>query len=298
MPNISSATTIQSVQLTEQSTAAPQPSTGYYRIYASSGSVLRGVDDSGNDYPFATGSVGPDVSTQTFVVVSTTSAIPNARAIRGTANQIVITDAGAAGYLTLSAPQDLQTTASPTFAQVNATTTSASLTSATTGSFGTVQATTSSASLHTGTTGSFGVVQATTATIATAATVGTRASVGTTSLDSSASLHIVGQYYSRMYDDGTFSASTCSVDWSSGNEHKAILSTASTISFANPVTGGRYVLLLKQDSTGSRTMTWPAAVLWPNGGGAPTLSTTGSKTDLFTFFYDGTNYFGNYSLTH
>jgi hypothetical protein len=292
MPNISSATTIQSVQLTEQSTAAPQPSTGYFRIYASSGSVLRGVDDSGNDYPFATGSVGPDVSTQSFVVISTTSAIPNARVIRGTANRVIITDAGSGSYLDVSAPQDIHTTASPTFSQVNATTTSASLTSATTGSFGTVQATTSSASLHSGSVGQFTAMNATTATVAT------RASVGTSSLDSSASLHIVGQYYSRMYDDGTFSASTCSVDWSSGNEHKAVLSTASTISFANPVTGGRYVLLLQQDSTGSRTMTWPAAVLWPNGGGAPTLSTTGSKTDLFTFFYDGTNYFGNYSLTH
>jgi hypothetical protein len=298
MPNISSATTIQSVQLTEQSTAAPQPSSGYFRIYASSGSILRGVDDSGNDYPFATGSVGPDVSTQSFIVVSTTSAVPNARALRGTALQVIVTDAGAGGYATLSTPQDIGTGSTVQFAQVNASTTSASLTSATTGSFSTVQATTSSASLHTGTTGSFGVVQATTATIATAATVGTRASVGTTSLDSSASLHIVGQYYSRMYDDGTVSSASVAFDWSSGNEHKAVLSTASTISFSNAVVGGRYVVLLKQDSTGSRVVTWPVAVLWPNGGGAPTLSTTGSKTDLFTFFYDGTNYFGNYSLTH
>jgi hypothetical protein len=258
MPNISSATTIQSVQLTEQTTAAPQPSSGYFRIYASSGSVLRGVDDSGNDYPFATGSVGPDVSTQSFVVVSTTSAVPNARAAQGTANRVVISDAGAGGYLNFSTPQDL----------------------------------------HTGAAVQFGSVQATTATIDAAATIATRASVGTTSLDSSASLHIVGQYYSRMYDDGTVSSASVAFDWSSGNEHKAVLSTDSTVSFSNAVVGGRYVVLLKQDSTGSRVVTWPVAVLWPNGGGAPTLSTTGSKTDLFTFFYDGTNYFGNYSLTH
>lgn len=252
MPNISSATTIQSVQLTEQTTAAPQPSSGYFRIYASSGSVLRGVDDSGNDYPFATGSIGPDVSTQTFVVVSTTSAIPNARAAQGTANRVVISDAGAGGYLNFSTPQDIHTGANVQFAGASVTT----------------------------------------------ATIATRASVGTGSLDTSASLHIVGQYYSRMYDDGTVSASTVSFDWSSGNEHKAVLSTASTISFVNAVVGGRYVLLLAQDSTGSRVVTWPVSVLWPNGGTAPTLSTTGSKTDLFTFFYDGTNYFGNYSLTH
>jgi len=253
MPNISSATTINSVQLTEQNTGAATPAAGYFRIYVSStGSVLRAVDSAGNDYQFATGSTSPDLSTQTFIVISTSSALTGERYLAGTANRVTVTDGGAGAAVTLSAPQDL----------------------------------------HTGAEVQFASVQATTATIAT------RASVGTSSLDSSASLHIVGQYYSRMYDDGTFSASTCSVDWSSGNEHKAVLSTASTISFANPVTGGRYVLLLKQDSTGSRTMTWPAAVLWPNGGGAPTLSTTGSKTDLFTFFYDGTNYFGNYSLTH
>lgn len=273
MPNISSATTIQSVQLTEQSTAAATPSAGYFRVYVSStGSVFRGVDSAGNDYPFATGSIGPDLSSESFVVIATSSLAPLSRKLQGTANRVTVTDDSTGRTVTISAPQDLHTGASPTFAQINATT--------------------SSASLHTG---SIAVHQS---VIATTASVSSAACFGTGSVDTSASVKVVGQYYSVMYDDGTFSASTCSIDWSSGNEHKGILATNSTISFSNPVTGGRYVLLLKQDSTGSRTMTWPASVLWPSGGGAPTLSTTGSKTDLFTFFYDGTNYFGNYSLTH
>jgi hypothetical protein len=133
--------------------------------------------------------------------------------------------------------------------------------------------------------------------IATTATFSSAAGFGTGSVDTSASVLIVGQYYSQMVDAGTISGTTCSFNWSSGNEHKAVLASNTTISFANGVTGGRYVLLLKQDGTGSRTVTWPVSVLWPSAS-APTLSTTASKTDLFTFFFDGTNYFGNSSLTH
>jgi hypothetical protein len=146
--------------------------------------------------------------------------------------------------------------------------------------------------LHTGADVQFAGAQLTTATIVT------RAAIGTGSLDSSASLHVVGQYYSRLYDDGTCSTTSLPIDWSSGNEHTVIVAANTTVSFSNGVVGGRYVLLLKQDSTGSRTVTWPAAVLWPVALGTPTLSTTGSKTDLFTFLFDGTNYYGNASLTH
>lgn len=252
MPNISSATTIQSVQLTEQSTAAATPAAGYFRIYVSStGSVFRGVDSAGNDYQFATGSIGPDLSSESFVVIATSSLAPLSRKLTGTANRVTVTDDSTGRTVTLSAPQDLHTGASPAFAGIQVTT----------------------------------------------ATATTRAAVGTGSLDTSASLHIVGQYYSRMYDDGTVSTTSVTIDWSSGNEHKVLLASNTTISFSNAVTGGRYVVLLKQDSTGSRTVTWPAAVLWPSAS-APTLSTTGSKTDLVTLFFDGTNYYGNSSLTH
>jgi len=53
-------------------------------------------------------------------------------------------------------------------------------------------------------------------------------------------------------------------------------------------------LVLKQDGTGSRLATWPAAVLWPDGT-APTLSTGANDIDIVSFYYDGTNYFGNSS---
>lgn len=54
MPNISSASTIENVQFTEQATAPATPASGFFRVYVSSGSVLRGLDDGGNDFAYST----------------------------------------------------------------------------------------------------------------------------------------------------------------------------------------------------------------------------------------------------
>lgn len=57
-----------------------------------------------------------------------------------------------------------------------------------------------------------------------------------------------------------------------------------TLKFNGPTKFGRYVIRLKQDGTGSRTVTWPTvpSIKWA-GGSAPTLTTTGSKADRFVF---------------
>lgn len=59
-----------------------------------------------------------------------------------------------------------------------------------------------------------------------------------------------------------------------------------TLAFSNvPTTGRAYTmtLLLVQDATGSRTVTWPAAVKWASGT-APTLTTTANRADVVTLF--------------
>jgi len=56
----------------------------------------------------------------------------------------------------------------------------------------------------------------------------------------------------------------------------------------NLIDGGVYVLMVKQDVTGTRTATWNAVFKWTNGL-TPTLSTGGSVKDIFTFLSDGTN---------
>lgn len=104
-----------------------------------------------------------------------------------------------------------------------------------------------------------------------------------------------GQYASTKY--------TCTVtlDWNNGNVQYIVLANgAQTFTFANPIDGARYMIILKQPATGAAgTVTWPATVLWP-GGTAPTLTATNGKVDIVTFVYDGTNtkYYGGNSLNY
>jgi hypothetical protein len=65
-----------------------------------------------------------------------------------------------------------------------------------------------------------------------------------------------------------------------------------TLTFPTAVAGKSFLLGLLQDATGSRTVTWPGTVKWA-GGTAPTLTTTASKLDMFSFVcLDGTNWLG------
>jgi hypothetical protein len=87
------------------------------------------------------------------------------------------------------------------------------------------------------------------------------------------------------FDNGSKSANF-TIDWKNGNHQRVTLGAAAlTISFTNQLPGQAYFLEVVQDATGSRTVTWPGAVIWP-GGTAPTLTTTASRADGFTFFYD------------
>jgi hypothetical protein len=55
--------------------------------------------------------------------------------------------------------------------------------------------------------------------------------------------------------------------------------------------GATYILIVTQDGTGSRTLAYGSAYLWP-GGTAPTLSTGANAVDILTFISDGTSMFG------
>lgn len=64
-----------------------------------------------------------------------------------------------------------------------------------------------------------------------------------------------------------------------------------TFTFPTATSGKSFILLLKQDATGSRTATWPASVKYA-GGTAPTLTSTASRLDILSYFADGTNWYG------
>lgn len=71
------------------------------------------------------------------------------------------------------------------------------------------------------------------------------------------------------------------IDLSTARVFDLTLTANCTFSFSNiPASGCTSITLyLHQDATGSRTVTWPAAVIWP-GGTAPTLTTTASHVDV------------------
>jgi hypothetical protein len=63
-----------------------------------------------------------------------------------------------------------------------------------------------------------------------------------------------------------------------------------TITMPTAVSGKSFIMYLKQDATGSRTVTW-STVKWA-GGTAPTITSTASRQDIYSFFADGTNWYG------
>ena len=85
--------------------------------------------------------------------------------------------------------------------------------------------------------------------------------------------------------------STVAWDVSASPIAKLTLGGNRTISApSNAVGSGQYIsLLVIQDGTGSRTLTWNAVYEF-TADTAPTLTTTASKGDLFTFRYNGSKW--------
>ena len=57
----------------------------------------------------------------------------------------------------------------------------------------------------------------------------------------------------------------------------------------NPTNGQKIVYRLKQDATGTRTITWGAAFRFGVDIPVPALTTTAAKTDYIGFIYNGTD---------
>lgn len=82
------------------------------------------------------------------------------------------------------------------------------------------------------------------------------------------------------------SGTAYSIDLSAGNVLDLTLTDSCTLSIVNPPATGRsgsLTLILRQDGTGSRAVTWPSGTQWA-GGTAPTLSASANAVDVLTFF--------------
>lgn len=73
--------------------------------------------------------------------------------------------------------------------------------------------------------------------------------------------------------------------------HDVTLTAPCTLTFPAASAGASFTLVLRQDATGGRVVTWPA-VKWP-GGAAPTITPTASAVDVIQFYCaNGTNWLG------
>lgn len=98
----------------------------------------------------------------------------------------------------------------------------------------------------------------------------------------------VTNYVETAYTANSSTAITLAL--TNGTVQIITLTGNATITMPTATAGKSFILLLKQDGTGSRTVTW-STVKWP-GGTAPTITSTASKQDIFSFFADGTNWYG------
>jgi len=84
--------------------------------------------------------------------------------------------------------------------------------------------------------------------------------------------------------------STITLDLTNGTVQIITLGGNVTITMPTATSGKSFIMYLKQDGTGSRTVTW-STVKWA-GGTAPTITSTASRQDILSFFADGTNWYG------
>jgi len=87
-------------------------------------------------------------------------------------------------------------------------------------------------------------------------------------------------------------SATASIDWSQGNKQSITLTEDVTLTFTDPDGPCNLILKIVQDSVGGHNITWPSNVKW-EGGNTPDLSSDeGNSVRIASFYFDGTNYYG------
>jgi hypothetical protein len=101
--------------------------------------------------------------------------------------------------------------------------------------------------------------------------------------------------FTNGYTEETVTADTSTaytIDLANGSVQILTLTGNCTFTFPTATAGQSFILLLKQDGTGGRTVTWPASVEWPSAT-APTITSTASKLDKFVFTAADSNWYGS-----
>lgn len=131
-------------------------------------------------------------------------------------------------------------------------------------------------------------------TIASTGTISELVSGDTLDIDNKPVKNMQNASFQQEHDNGN-SGTSDQINWNNSNKQLSTLTGNCTFTFVDPNGPTNMLVRLVQDATGGRTVTWPASVKWP-GGTAPTLSTAANAIDIVSFYFDGTNYYGQAGL--
>jgi hypothetical protein len=107
-------------------------------------------------------------------------------------------------------------------------------------------------------------------------------------IDSLGTFIIKNDYQEQTYTANSSTAITLNIT-TNGTDQVITLTGTATITMPTAVAGKSFLLKLRTGA-GGYTVTW-STVKWPSGT-APTLTSTASRMDIFSFFSDGTNWYG------
>ena len=105
----------------------------------------------------------------------------------------------------------------------------------------------------------------------------------------------VGNYTKQQYFGLATLTDASSIAWDLSSNQVAQVTLGGSRALSNPtnkVAGATYILIVKQDGSGSRTLSFGSDYKFP-GGTAPTLSTGANDVDIIAFLSDGTNMYGS-----
>ena len=95
--------------------------------------------------------------------------------------------------------------------------------------------------------------------------------------------------FESQYANGN-SGTAKAINWSLSQKQSLVLSGNCTITQSFPGIGN-YQLLLKQDATGNRSVTWSGVSLYIGSTNQPAINTAANSYSIASIYYDGTNIF-------
>jgi len=105
----------------------------------------------------------------------------------------------------------------------------------------------------------------------------------------------ISLFFASEYNNGNSGASK-TIDWkANGNKQKITTTASCTLTFTAPDWPANVQLkVIHEASATAYTYTYPATVKW-SWGVPPTTNTSGA-VDIISFYFDGTNYYGAWTL--